>query len=336
MTVLYLTEEGSYLCKEGNRLKIKKSKDTLKEIGLEKIENIVLVGNTHITTPLTAELLEREIPITWLSSTGKFYGRLEPTTYINIERQREQFRKGDDEIFCHELSKSFITGKIKNSQVLLRRYNRNKNSEKVEEIIKELKQYHLKVCSAESIEQMLGFEGNASKIYFKALGIMVKDEFHFTKRTRQPPKDPFNSLLSFGYTLLTYEIYTALINKGLHPYAGFMHQIRKGHPALASDLIEEWRPVIIDSLVMSLVQKEEITLDDFFPQCTETEGVYLNKEASKLFIKKFEEKIRQHNSYLTYVDYPLSFRESLQFQAGSLAKSIEENDPSIYRPVLIR
>lgn len=336
MTILYLTEEGSCLVKDGNRIKIKKTDNTLKEIGLEKVEGVILMGNTHVTTPLMTEFLEREIPLTWISNTGKFWGRLEPTTYINIERQREQFRKGDDEIFCHELSKSFITGKIKNCQVVLRRYNRNLNSQRVDEIIEDLRRYHMKVCETSSVEQLMGYEGNASKIYFEALGLLVKEDFKFKGRSKQPPKDPFNSLLSFGYTLLLYEIYTAITNKGLHPYAGFMHKIRKGHPALASDLIEEWRPVIVDSLVMNLIQTNILTIEDFYPQCETTGGVYLNRDASKVFIKKFEERLRQHNSYLTYVDYPLSFRESLQFQAGTLVKSVEEDDPTIYRPVLIR
>jgi len=336
MTILYLTEEGSYLCKDGNRIKIKKSDDTLKEISIEKVEGVVLFGRSHITSPLVTEFLEREIPMTWLSSTGKFYGRLEPTNYINIERQREQFRKGEDEIFCFELAKSFITGKIRNCQVILRRYNRTGNIIDVDQIIDELRQYYLKVCDSNDIEQLMGYEGNAARIYFQALGMLVKDEFKFTGRTRQPPTDPFNSLLSFGYTLLLYEIYTAIANKGLHPYASFMHKIRKGHPALASDLIEEWRPTIVDSLVMNMVQGNILTPEDFNPPDEKTGGVYLNREASKIFIQKFEERIRQHNSYLTYVDYPLSFRESLQFQVGTLVKAIEEDDPSIYRPVLIR
>ena len=335
MTILYLTEEGSCLVKDGNRIKIKKTDSSLKEIGLEKVEGIVLMGNTHVTTPLMTELLEREIPLTWLSGIGKFWGRLEPTTYINIDRQREQFRRGDDIIFCHELSKSFIIGKIKNCQVVLRRYNRNLNSQRVEEIINELKRYHQKICETESIEQLMGYEGNASRIYFEALGLLVKDDFKFKGRSKQPPRDPFNSLLSFGYTLLLYEIYTAITNKGLHPYAGFMHKIRKGHPALASDLIEEWRAVIVDSLVMGLIQTNIITIDDF-QEPAENGGVYLNRDASKVFIQKFEERLRQHNSYLTYVEYPLSFRESLQFQVGTLVKAVEENDPSIYRPVVIR
>ena len=294
------------------------------------------MGQTHLSTPLTVELLKREISVTWLSKTGKFYGRLESTQSINIERQREQFRRSDDNNFSLAISKTFITGKIKNSQVILRRYNRNFNFQEVDEIIGELKRYTLKAESSQKIEELLGYEGNASKIYFKGLSMLVKAPFKFTGRSKQPPRDKFNSLLSFGYTLLMYEIYTAIQNRGLNPYCSFLHKIRKGHPALASDLIEEWRPTIVDSLVMGLIQNKIINDEHFQPQCEETGGIYLTKEGLALFIKKFEERLKQHNSYLTYVDYPLSFRESIQFQVGSLVKSIEENDPGIYRSILIR
>ena len=336
MTSLYLTEDGVHLTLKDNRIVVKKSSDVLKEISLERVDNIVLVGNISMTSPLSIELLEREIPVNWLSSTGKFYGRLEPTTRVNIARQREQFRRADDDKFSLELAKTFIIEKVKNCQVVLRRYNRNFDFEDVQENIDELKRYVIKISEAESVEQLLGYEGNCAKLYFKSLGMMVKNDFKFDKRTRRPPKDKFNCLLSLGYTLLLYEIYTAIVNKGLHPYCSFLHKIRSGHPALASDLIEEWRPTIVDSLVMNLVQMKIITEEHFLPQDETTGGVFLTQEGLKIFIRKFEERLKQHNSYLSYVDYPLSFRESLQFQVGSLVKAIEEETPDIYRAVLIR
>ena len=336
MTSLYLTEDGVHLTLKDNRIVVKKSSDVLKEISLERVDNIVLVGNISMTSPLSIELLEREIPVNWLSSTGKFYGRLEPTTRVNIARQREQFRRADDDKFSLELAKTFIIGKVKNCQVVLRRYNRNFDFEDVQENIDELKRYVIKISEAESVEQLLGYEGNCAKLYFKSLGMMVKDDFKFDKRTRRPPKDKFNCWLSLGYTLLLYEIYTAIVNKGLHPYCSFLHKIRSGHPALASDLIEEWRPTIVDSLVMNLVQMKIISEEHFLPQDEITGGVFLTQEGLKIFIRKFEERLKQHNSYLSYVDYPLSFRESLQFQVGSHVKAIEEETPDIYRAVLIR
>ena len=145
MTSLYLTEDGTYLTLKDNRIIIKNSSEILKEVSLEKIDNIVLIGNISITSPLSIELLEREIPVNWLSKTGKFYGRLEPTTRVNIVRQRKQFRCADDSDFSLNLAKNFIIGKVKNSQVVLRRYNRNFDYNDVQENIEELKRYVIKI-----------------------------------------------------------------------------------------------------------------------------------------------------------------------------------------------
>lgn len=336
MSVLYVTEMGSHLEKSGNRINIKKGNEQINSLPVEKVESIVLIGPSHLTTPLTTELLKKEIPVTWLSSTGKFFGRLEPTTGVNIERQREQFRRGDDNDFCLTLAKSVIIAKIKNSTVLLRRWNRERNIPHIEETIQDLKILINKAAKAEEIDQLMGYEGHSSKKYFQAMGKLVQKGFEFNRRTRQPPTDPFNSLLSFGYTLLFYEIYTSVVTKGLHPYAGFLHKIKYGHPALVSDLIEEWRAPVVDSLVMNLISNEKILAEDFDSPEYEKGGVYLKREAAKVFIKHFESKIRNTGRYLSYIDYPVNFREAFVFQAGSLAKAIEENDPAIYRPVIIR
>lgn len=134
---------------------------------------------------------------------------------------------------------------------------------------------------------MMGYEGNASKVYFKSLGQLVNSNFKFYNRSKMPPRDPFNAMLSLGYTLLLYEIYTAISLKGLNPYAGFMHKDKQGHPALASDMIEEWRPVIVDSLVMKLIQNNDILLNDFY---NDGDAVLLTKSGLKKFIQSFEKR----------------------------------------------
>jgi CRISPR-associated protein Cas1 len=198
-----------------------------------------------------------------------------------------------------------------------------------------MKKIKEKIETASSIEQIMGYEGTASRKYFEGLSFLIKREFHFNGRTRMPPKDPFNSLLSFGYTLLLYEAYTAVLNKGLHPYAGIMHKDRQGHPALASDLIEEWRPVIVDSLSFSLLEKRTFKKEDFIEN-EEKGGVYLNKNQTKRFIKEFERKLRTEARYIESIEGRMSFRRALQHQAGMLVKAIEKRDPSLYNPVKVR
>lgn len=338
MTSIYVTEPGALLSKAGNKLIISKSKEApIKDFPIEKIDSIVMINSANISSQLAVELLERDITLTWISNKGKFYGRLEPTRAVNIERQITQFYLADDKEFSFEISKKWIYAKIRNSRVMLSRWARERKIDLNSEI-EELKNIAdvIKNNQVRDSESLMGYEGRASKIYFDGLKQIVPEEFSFTHRNKQPPKDPFNSLLSFAYTLLMYEIYTAVSLKYLHPYRGFFHKPRRGHPALVSDLMEEWRALLCDSLAVSLLSHKVIKIDDFLDPDEETGGVYLRQEASKNFIEHFEQRIRKLNSYLDFVDYPMSFRESITLQVGSFVKTIESADPEIYRPILIR
>ena len=214
-------------------------------------------------------------------------------------------------------------------------YNRDKAKESVKNCLHDMELVQKKVTSANSLEQLMGYEGNCAKLYFKGLSQLVHPDFPFSGRNKQPPRDPFNSLLSFGYTLLLYDMYGAIVNKGLHPYAGFLHQDRRGHPALGSDLIEEWRAVIVDALVMSLLNQGTFSPEDF-TQADETGGVYLNKQASKIFLKEYQKKLRVQTSYLGTTVEKMSFRGAMQYQVNALTKAIEQNDLELYQPFRIR
>jgi hypothetical protein len=200
------------------------------------------------------------------------------------------------------------------------------------EILKNLKN---DVNRATTIESIMGYEGNAARLYFKGLSLLADKDFKFRGRSRMPPRDPFNSLLSLGYTLLLYEAYTAIANKGLNPYAGFLHKDRQGHPTLASDLMEEWRAVLVDSLVMSMVNGRKVKKEDFYTK-KETGAILIQKNALKKVIGEFENKIRTETSYLDYIDTRMSFRRAIQTQVGALCKTIDNNDVSIYRPIRLR
>ncbi|QSQ08589.1 CRISPR-associated endonuclease Cas1 [Koleobacter methoxysyntrophicus] len=335
MSYLYVTEPGTRIQIKDRQI-IAEKKDGLKiMLPIEKLEGLIIVGNSWMNAGCAVELLERGIPVTYLSSRGRFFGRLESTRHINIERQREQFRCGDDAKFCLSMAIKFISGKIHNQIVVLRRFSRNRDRQKTEEIVEFIKKIKEKTETASSIEQIMGYEGTASKKYFEGLSLLIDREFRFNGRTRMPPRDPFNSLLSFGYTLLLYEAYTAVVNKGLHPYAGIMHKDRQGHPALASDLIEEWRPIIVDSLSFSLLEKGTFKKEDFIKN-EKNGGVYLDKNQTKKFIKEFEKKLRTEAGYLENIKGRMSFRRALQHQTGMLAKAIENRETSFYNPVKIR
>jgi CRISPR-associated protein Cas1 len=175
----------------------------------------------------------------------------------------------------------------------------------------------------------------ASKAYYGALGKLVDPAFRFSGRSRRPPKDPFNSMLSLCYTILMYGVYGALEAKGLSPYFGFLHEDREKHPTLSSDLMEEWRAPIADAVVMSLVNGHEISLSDFTTPDGET-GIFLTGAGMKILINKLERKFMDKHSYLPYVRYSVTFRNAINMQANEMAKAIEAGDAELYSPIWIR
>ncbi|MCF0156847.1 MAG: CRISPR-associated endonuclease Cas1, partial [Veillonella sp.] len=215
---------------------------------------------------------------------------------------------------------------------LLRRYNRERGNEHVDKAICEMKKLMRKIQPSIPLASMMGYEGMAAKLYFRSLGELVDENFSFQNRSQQPPLDPFNSLLSFGYTLLMYDVYTAICNERLHPYLGFMHVLKQGHPALASDLMEEWRAIIVDSLVMALVQGHEIFPEDFDVDI-DSGGVYLKNEKRKFFIEQYEKRMLRLNKY---GDYQCTFRELMERQVRLYAKCLRENDGTLYKGIRIR
>ena len=192
-------------------------------------------------------------------------------------------------------------------------------------------QKHIMDC--EDIPQLMGYEGAAARIYFKALGKLIIPAFAFDKRSRRPPRDEFNSMISLGYSILLNEIVGKLEGRGLNPYFGIMHSDKEKHPTLASDLIEEWRAVLVDSTTMSLVNGHEIKKDEFDK---DEKGVYLSNTAFKTFIRKLDNKLRTDSRYIETEEFSMDFRHSLDHQITSLVKAMEEKKPDIYQPLVIR
>jgi CRISPR-associated protein Cas1 len=333
MSFLYVYERAATIGVLNNCIVVE-SKNLKRTLPIEGVESIIIFGDAVLTPNCVRNLMERDINLTWLSSRGKFYGRLESTRSVNIYRQRRQFACGEDETFCLALSMRIISAKIRNQITILRRYQRHR-AVSVQDSIEAMSRLLPVVERVQSKDELMGHEGIAARHYYKGLSLLLGPEVAFQGRNRQPPRDPFNSLLSFAYTLLMYDIYTAVVNRGLNPYAGFLHSIRRGHPALCSDLMEEWRAVLADSLALYVISRGIIKPDSF--EVAEPEGgVYLNTEAAKIYIAEYEKKVRSRSNYIPYVDYTVSFRRGMEMQCHRLAKAVEEGDPFIYQPVVIR
>lgn len=159
--------------------------------------------------------------------------------------------------------------------------------------------------------------------------------FVFQGRNKRPPKDEFNSMISLGYSILMNEVYCKIEMKGLNPYFGFIHRDAEKHPTLASDMMEEWRAVIVDATAMSMINGHEIRKEHFMFDMDQP-GCYLTREGLKLYLNKLERKFQTEVRYLKYIEYPVSFRRAILLQMESLVKAMEEGDANIYEPIVIR
>ena len=331
MSFAYITEKGATISKKEGRFVVGRNHETLLEIPEETLEGLLVTDTVQITSHAMVSLLHLGIPVTWLSSRGKYFGRLESTSHVNVFKQKQQFLL-QDQPFSLEMSRRVLLAKVHNQLTLLRRYNRERQIPAVMIDIHNMMTMADHLKTAEDRESLMGYEGMAAKIYFSALGKIVDPAFSFEKRSKRPPLDPFNSLLSFAYTFIMYELFTAITNEGLHPYVGFLHALKEHHPALASDLLEEWRAVLADSFVMALVQHHEIK-EEHFCHDEESHGVYLTPEGRKNFFRVYEKKMRSTNQY---IDGKHSFRRSLNYQVAQYSQALLAQEPKMYEPIWIR
>lgn len=334
MSYLYVCEQGASIGLADNRFQVKYRDGMVKSIPAETLEVIEVFGKVQITTQYIEECLKRGVNILYYSTNGAYYGRLISTNHVNVQRQRLQAERTKDLDFRIAFSKRLIDAKIRNQIVVMRRYARHGNYN-VERSVVEMQNMYKKLENAKSIEQVMGYEGTAAKTYFRELGRMIDPQFAFSGRTRRPPKDPFNSLISLGYSIILNEFYGKIEGKGLNPYFGVMHSDHEKHPTLASDLMEEWRAVLIDSLALSMLNGHELCKDDFYTE-TEQPGFFLEKDGFKKYIQKLENKFRTETRYLSYIDYSVSFRRAMDLQINQFVKVLETNDVELYHPVVIR
>ncbi len=269
----------------------------------------------------------------FFSLRGSYFGRLISTSHVNTARQRKQSACTRDAEFALAIARNIVAAKINNQMIVARRYGRTVRMD-LARFCGSMNASSKAVMQSTTISQLTDHEGFAARQYFRVLGSLVDPDFKFAGRTRRPPRDPFNSLISLGYTLLLSEIYGKVELRSLNPYWAFFHQDHERHPTLASDLIEDWRAVIVDSLALSCLNGHEISRDNF--EFGDNGGVTLDRYAFKAFVQKFEAKMNTKSRYLDYVDCSLSFRNAIELHVCRLAKAIDGNDPGYYRPIRIR
>lgn len=333
MSLLFVNENSATIGIEANRCFVKYADGMKKMVPIETLEGITIMGHAQMTTQCVQECLKRGIPVSYFSKGGSYFGRLQSTGHISAERQRKQCALYEA-AFAIDLAKSIISAKLKNQMVVLKRYEKSRNIS-VEQSLKMLHICREKVTGCQTIPELTGYEGQGAKAYFDGLSVLIDQEFRFQGRNKRPPRDEFNSMISLGYSILMNELYGKIEAKGLNPYFGFIHRDKEKHPTLASDMMEEWRAVIVDSTVMSMINGHEIQKEDFVIDIEEP-GCFLTKNGLKIYLSKLEKKFQTEVRYLSYVDYAVSFRRGIALQVEQLVKAIEAEDAALYKPIEIR
>ncbi|CAN5810928.1 CRISPR-associated endonuclease Cas1 [soil metagenome] len=302
---------------KGDCLEIREKGKAVSTAKIFETSQMSLFGNVQISAQAIRELASRKIPIAHLSYGGWLNAVTTAPPHKNIELRRAQFAAANDAEKCLKLARSFVAGKIYNQRTLLRR----NAAELPKDALVFLREMRRKSAKAENLQELLGMEGAAAREYFSKFSLMFKQSgyenaFDFSTRNRRPPKDPVNALLSFLYSMLTKEMLVALIGIGFDPYLGFYHQPRYGRPALALDLMEEFRPLIADSVVIGLINTGEIRRQDFITRLT---GCALTDSGRKRVIEAFERRL---NTTITHpiFGYTVSYRRIFEIQARLLAR----------------
>lgn len=298
LNVLYVTSPDSYLSLEGETVSIKRGEEPAMRLPLHNLENIVCFGWMGASPALMNACSRNNIGLCFLTPNGRFMGRVVGRTQGNVLLRKKQYALSDIEKDSTPIAISFVLGKLSNSRTVLRRALRDHtllvDREALSASSASLKEAMRAVQNCSTLEDLRGFEGSAAKVYFAVLDHLIlqqKEDFSFSGRTRRPPTDSFNALLSFLYTLLTWDAASALETVGLDPYVGFLHRDRPGRPSLALDLMEELRPVFADRLALSLVNRRQITKSAFTQK--ESGGVLMDDEARKLVITAWQERKRE-------------------------------------------
>lgn len=319
MGTLYVTEQYTTLRKEDERIKLFKGKELLTEIPVFKIEQVVLFGEVTITASTLRILAENNITVCYLTQWGNFVSKFECDVKKNVIVRLNQYKKHiDEDKESLELAKKFISGKIKNSRTVLMKNTRNNQSEKCKDVIRELDRLEKSLNEHELLDSVRGVEGRAAAVYFSVFSDMIKGNFEFENRNKRPPRDPVNAMLSFGYVLLANEMASAISSIGLDPYLGFLHRLRYGRTSLALDLMEEFRSIFVDRLVLNIINNKILKEDDFETVLGE---VRMGKKAIRKFLEAYEAKKNDIIYHPTF-KYKTTYQQCFHLQARLLSKAI--------------
>lgn len=321
----YINTQGLRVGKSGAVLQVKDKDALVQEIRIHEICQLNLMGNIQISTQAVQALCEADVPVCYFSLGGWFYGITTGLCTKNVFMRQQQFTCASEAWFCKRLARDLVAGKIRNQRTFLLR----NHIEPSQNTLRELKALAVRAEQCESMETLLGLEGNAARLYFESFTGLLKAEtgeelpamfrFDFMGRNRRPPRDAVNALLSLGYSLLVKDLTVACYATGFDPMLGFYHQPRFGRPALALDLMEPFRALVVDSAVVTAINTKMVSSRDFIFAGA---GVALNSEGRKSFYRAYELRMDTLVTHPIF-GYRVSYRRLLELQVRMLTKFLQ-------------
>ncbi len=326
LNTLYVTTPEAFLSKDGLNVVVSVKQNEIFRIPIHNIEQIVTFGYVGASPGVMKLCADSNVSLTFLSPQGRYISRSQGPTRGNVLLRKAQYRYSDDSAYALHLCKLFIGGKIHNSRNILRRFIRDNGAdEAVEKAAEVLLRCKRKVLEATSIDSVRGIEGEAATSYFGVFSHLLlnqKEDFIFEGRNRRPPKDAVNAMLSFVYTLIGNDMTSALETVGLDPYLGFLHTLRPGRASLALDMMEELRAYLGDRLVLSLINRKQVTIKDFIRQGDES--VVMSDSGRKTILSAWQSRKKEQVTH-PYLNERISVGLIPYVQAVLLARFIRKD-----------
>jgi CRISPR-associated protein Cas1 len=326
LNTLYVSSQGSYLHQEGETVVVEKEKQKVLQLPIHTIGGIVCFGNVLCSPFLLGFCAERDVAISFLSEHGRFLASVRGPVSGNVLLRRQQYRMADDEKAVCLIAAQVVSGKLANCRIVMNRTIRDHAAKVDAEALKaasgKIDRIVDHIARASDANEVRGYEGQAAAEYFRVFNHLIldqKNDFVFTERNRRPPLDEVNALLSFVYTLLVHDVRSALETVGLDPAVGFLHRDRPGRPGLALDMMEEFRPVIADRLVLSLINRRQVTKKGFSKAANG--AVTMDNDTRKTVLTEYQNR-KQDEVFHPYIEETIPIGLLFFVQANLMARYI--------------
>lgn len=338
LNTLYITSDDAFVRKERETFVVEISGQKIFQAPIHAIENIVCFGFKSLTPAIMAFCAENNVSISYLSENGRFLARVVGPQHGNVLLRKAQYAYAEKQEKALKVTQSIVAAKVFNYRSLLLRHQRNHpecSSSEVTAAVNAMARMLEAIRKAQTIDEVRGYEGESASLYFSVLSELIvaqREDFVFSKRTKRPPLDPPNAILSFLYALLANDVRSALETVGLDPYVGFLHSLRPGRPSLALDLMEEFRAYLGDRLMLNLINLRQVTKEDF--EMRESGEVRIKDAARKTIISAYQKR-KQEEIIHPFLEEKMTIGLLPHIQAQLLAQWIR-GDIDAYPPFYMK